>query len=260
MGRVIAFSQLPSYLASLESTIPAERRGTILDTNILITWGYELRDDHEHVTKALDALSERGYRFLATVNTKAEFLEFRRRVQLTESLLDLVDEHSKVKLPTTARAKISTLKGSLATSVGADPERDFVFNDVHLKIKKEFSAGDHSGKVGWLEICETFLAGRLHAMDQELLDTGVEYVSQHDPSQAPLFHTKIDWPDAMDISEKSGASFSDSMIMNAFQCSHCPFIVSMDFDVGYAVLADSRMKDAVMPDRLAKEFRHYHFS
>ena len=133
-------------------------------------------------------------------------------------------------------------------------------SDVQLKkIKKEFSAGPHSGQLAWLEFCEEFLSGRLQELERDLRDSGIEYVSQNEPSQSHLFHTKIDWPEAMEISEKTGVSFSDSMILNAFQCSSCPFIVSMDFDVGYAVLADPRMKDAIMPDRIANEFRHYHF-
>jgi hypothetical protein len=260
MGKVIGFSKLPSYLASIQSTFSEEKKVTFLDTNILVSSSYELRDSHEEVTGALDLLVEQGYRLLATVNTKSEFLEFQRRVQLTESLVDLTDEFSSVKLPQSARAKISTLKGSINTAIKADQERDFIFNDFHLKkIKKEFSAGDHSGRIGWLEICDTFLAGRLQIAAQNLEDRGVEYISQHNQSQARLFHKKIDWPDAMRISERTGASFSDSMILNAFQCSHCPFIVSMDFDIGYAVLADSQLKDAVMPDRIASEYRHYHF-
>jgi predicted nucleic acid-binding protein len=261
MGQVIAFSQLPEYLERLKAASPTGTRATILDTNVLITSGYEVREEHERVHKVLDLLNDHGYRLLATVNTKAEFLEFQRRLLLTETLLDLVDEHSKARVPSAARAKIATLKGSLKTSVGADSERDFIFNDVHLKkIKKEFSAGPHSGRTGWLEICANVLDGRLKELAQELEDSGVEYVSQHDAAQVALFHTKIDWPDAMSISERTGASFSDSMILNAFQCSHCPFIVSMDFDVGYAVLADPRLKDAVVPDRLAAEYRHYHFA
>lgn len=83
MGKVIAFSELPAYLARLESLIPASKRATILDTNVLITWGYDVRNDHEVVIKALEILFNHGYRFLATVNIKAEFLEFRRRTQLT---------------------------------------------------------------------------------------------------------------------------------------------------------------------------------
>ena len=108
-------------------------------------------------------------------------------------------------------------------------------------------------------MCDLFLSGRLQELEQDLRDSGVEYVSQHEPSQTKLFHSKIDWPDAMVISEKTGVSFSDSMILNAFQCSKCPFIVSMDFDIGYAVLSDPKMKDAVIPDRIANDFRHYHF-
>src|SRR5690606_34433412 len=122
------------------------------------------------------------------------------------------------------------------------------------------SAGDHSGHQGWLEICKLFLDTRLQSVADELENRGIEYISQHEGSQKEIFHTYIDWPDAIAISEKSGVSFSDSMILNAFQCSHCPFIVSKDFDVGYAVLADHQLKDAVMPDKMAREFRHYHFA
>ena len=259
MGTIIGFSQLSAYLNRLDKSDPVIRKATILDTNILITFGYEIRNDHESVTEVLDLLSNSGYRFLATVNTKSEFLEFHRRLQLTEGILDMAED-PQLRVSRAARAKIHALKGSLSTSVGANPERDRVFNDNHLKkIKKEFSAGAHSGQIGWLEICDAILAGHLSAFEQELLDSDVEYVSQNDPSQFDLFHAKIDWSGAITISEKSGASFSDSMILNAFQCSYCPFIVSMDFDVGYAVLSDPLMKDAVMPDQLANEYRHYLF-
>ena len=29
--------------------------------------------------------------------------------------------------------------------------------------------------------------------------------------------------------------------------------------MGYAVLSDPKMKDVIMPDRIAKEFKNYHF-
>jgi hypothetical protein len=260
MGRVIGFSELPDYLAHLESSVLEKTRATILDTNVLISSNYDPRDAHDEVIRTLDLLADRNYRLLATVNTKAEYLEFQRRVFLTETLMDLTDEFSKVVLPSSARAKIATLKGTITTAARTDRDRDPVFNDIHLKkIKKEFSAGSHSGRIGWLKLCNAYLGGRLQQAADWLEECGVEYVSQHEPSQAPLFHSRIDWPEAIGISEKTGASFSDSMILNAFRCSHCPFIVSMDFDVGYAVLADPMMKDAVMPDRMVAEYRHYHF-
>ena len=49
------------------------------------------------------------------------------------------------------------------------------------------------------------------------------------------------------------------MILNVFQCGQFPFIVSCDFDIGYAVLASGAMKEVVMPDSVAKKYREYHF-
>src|SRR3989338_9204037 len=112
MGKVVGFSELPEYLSQLDKE-GATFKATILDTNVLITSSYEVRDDFYDVVKVLDTLSGHGFRFFATVNTRAEFLEFHRRLILTENLLDSIDEHSKLKLPTHARAKIQSLKGSL---------------------------------------------------------------------------------------------------------------------------------------------------
>lgn len=258
MGKVIPFSEIESYLASIEmSNAP---KGTILDTNVLISASYDVRDSHTQITEVLDILQGKSYRIFATVNTRSEYLEFQRRLILTESLLDMVDEFSTVKLPKNAKAKIQTLKGSLKTSVAADPDKDEVFNESQLKkIKKEFSAGPHSGQRNWLEICDTFLKGKVSIEDQSLMDRGVEYISPNDESQKHLFDFSLGWPEAIDICEKTGTAFSDSMILNALKASKLFFIVTLDFDIGYAALSDPNMKDVIVPDRLFKEYRHYHF-
>ena len=61
------------------------------------------------------------------------------------------------------------------------------------------------------------------------------------------------------IAETTCLGLSDAMIINAFRCSRFPFIVSSDFDIGYAVLASRELKDVVMPDSVAKKYRDYHF-
>lgn len=235
-------------------------KGAILDTNILISASYDLRESHTDIIEVLDILQERSYRAFATVNTRSEYLEFQRRLILTENLLDMVDEFATVNLPRTAKAKIQTLKGSLKTSVAADPDKDEVFNESQLKkIKKEFSAGPHSGQKNWLELCDIFLKSKIAAEDQALMDRGVEYISPHDESQKDLFDASLGWPTAIGICEKTGTAFSDSMILNALKASKLSFIVTLDFDIGYAALSDPDMKDVVVPDRLRKEYRRYHF-
>lgn len=67
------------------------------------------------------------------------------------------------------------------------------------------------------------------------------------------------WPGAIAICEITGTAFSDSMILNALKSSKLFFVVTLDFDIGYAALSDPNMKDVVVPDRLFREYRHYHF-
>ena len=258
MGRVIPFSKIESYLGALEKQDAPKR--TILDTNVLISSSYELSDSQEIVSDVLDILKSKKYRLFATVNTRSEYLEFQRRMILTEGLFDVVDEYSKIKISSRARAKIQTLKGSLKTSIASDPDKPEAFNESQLKkIKKEFSAGPHSGQKSWLELCDVYLRDQIKLADQDLIERRVEYISPNEPTQADLFNSTIGWDKAIEICEKSGAAFSDSMILNALKSSKLLFVVTLDFDIGYAALSDPNMKDVVVPDRLFKEFKNYHF-
>ncbi len=258
MGRLVAFSQLEDYLQELnenDETIKA----AILDTNIIISSTYEIKRDYDEVIEVLDLASAAGYRLLTTVNTRSEFLDFQRRLILTEHLLDSVAPSSNLTLSKAARAAIQSSKGALVTAQnrGSDP----VFNDRNIKdIKKAFSAGPHSGFRGWIAICDLFLKGKLERADQLLADRGIEYVSQHAANQRHLFRKVIDWPDANRIAEETGMGFADAMIVNALFCSTCPFILSSDFDIAYAIRAATTDRVAVVPDDIAREFRHFHFS
>jgi hypothetical protein len=262
MGRVIPFSDFQRYYAEARQSADFAP-GTILDTNILIALTYEVKSNHEEVTEFFDnhllPESENGFRFFTTVNTRSEYLDFNRRLIITECLRDMADEHSRVKITTKAKAQIQYQSGLLKRreQQGGDP----VLNDTQVKsIKSTFSAGRFSGNAGWLAICEEFLAKKLDAAEENLLGLNVEYISQHEPSQKDLFSRRIDWSDAKRIAERTCLGLSDAMIINAFQCSRFPFIVSTDFDLGYAVLASKELKDVVMPDSVAKKYRDYHFS
>lgn len=257
MGRLIAFSELEDYLQQLDSG-DSIVKASILDTNIIISSTYEIKRDYDEVIEVLDRISAAGYRMLTTVNTRSEFLEFQRRLILTENLLDSIAPTSNLNLSKSARAAIQSSKGILAVAQGrgSDP----VFGDRTIKeIKKAFSAGSHSGYRGWMAISELFLKGQLEQADQLLAERGIEYLSQNASNQKHLFHKLIDWPEANRISEETGMGFFDAMILNALFCSVCPFILSSDFDIAYAIRAANTDKVAVVPDDIVREFRFFHF-
>ncbi len=256
MGRVVAFSDFDSYYSSVQKD--DFLAGTILDTNILISLSYEIKPNHDEVTEFFEHLEQYEFDYFATVNTKSEFLDFHRRLLTTEYLRDAIDEHSHWRIPSRAKAQIQTQSGQLVRrqKQGGDP----VFTDTQIKaIKSSFSAGQHSGQMGWLSFCEKILTNRLQEIETLLLEYGVGYLSQNDTQQAEFFGSLVEWPGAQKISERTCVSISDAMILNAFQCSRFPFLISSDFDIGYAVLASKEMKDVIAPDSVAKKYRDYHF-
>ena len=261
MGKVVPFSEFKAYYSAIRSNGDFAK-GAILDTNILISLTYEVKTNHEEVAtffqECLAPERDQGFRFFTTVNTRSEFLDFNRRLVMTENLRDVIDEKSEWKIPARAKTQIQYQSGQLKRreQQGGDP----VLNDTQIKtIKSTFSAEKFSGNAGWLTLCYDFLADRLDEFEGHLSAYGVEYISQHESAQRDLFQKKIDWPEAKRIAETTCLGLSDAMIINAFQCSRFPFIVSSDFDIGYAVLASKELKDVVMPDSVAKKYRDYHF-
>lgn len=262
MGRVVSFSEFAQYRKELNAR-PEFSSGTIFDTNILIALHYEnsrLNDEvgdffQNHLLPAKTS----GFKFYTTVNTRSEFLDFARRLLMTEHLVDLADVPRGLRIPQAAKTQIQYQHG-LVLKRQRDHGSDPVYADSQIKkIKSVFSAGRHSGQSGWLELCDAIMQGKLDRFEDDLNAFGIQYISQHEPSQTNLFSKKIDWPEAKRISEKTCLGLSDSMIINAFQCSRFPFMVSADFDIGYSVLASNELRDVVMPDSVASKYRTFHF-
>lgn len=261
MGQIISFSEFSDYYRKLERKEEFVK-GAIFDTNILIGLTYEVKNSHDELVKFFEEniapIQENGFRLFTTVTTRSEYLDFYRRLIMTEHLRDAVDGKTSTKLPSEAKSKIQYQSGLLKKREqgGSDP----VFSDTQIKeIKSKFSAGRFSGHDGWLALCEQTLKNRLDEVESELKSLGIEYISQHEQTQKSLFSKYIDWPEAKRISEATCLGLSDAMILNAFQCSRFPFVVSADFDIGYAVLASENTKDVVMPDDVAEKYKHYHF-
>lgn len=188
MGRVIAFSEFSSYLDTIRSAGRGVE-GAILDTNILISLTYEVKSDHDEIrhffSECLAPEMRRGMRLFTTVTTRSEFLDFNRRLFMTENLRDALDPGSPWRISVHARAQVQYQSGQLRRreQQGGDP----VFGDAQLKaIKKVFSAGPFSGHATWLVLCEDFLAGRLDEAEDALVRLGVEYISPHEASVTRL--------------------------------------------------------------------------
>lgn len=250
MGRIVRFSEFDAYFKELvsQSGFPV---GTILDANVIITLSYSPKKYH---SRLLNFLSEKIHPdqipCFTTVNTTSEFLEFHRRLLITEGLRDAIDEYSRLALPNKKRQIIryhSQRLKNRETNQGADP----VFYDREIKdIRNKFCASGEKGLALWNSLCEAFLGEKLEEEYQNLGTLDIKYISIHEESQKSFFTKKIEWSDAIAICAQTCVGFSDAMILNALQATRFPFVISLDIDLGYAVLSDRSIKDVVMPDDL----------
>lgn len=250
MGKVIRFSKFSKYIKELNDSgiFPS---GTILDANLIITLSYSPKKYHTRTLEFLNKeIYSRDIQCYTTVNTTSEYLEFYRRLLMTEGLRDAIDSASKWDLPNKKKQLIRT-QSTLLNNREKNNKADPVFYDREIKkIREGFYETGDVGKKTWVRLCDIFLVGKLQKEYENLAKMGVSYISPNDKSQSEFFQKEMTWENAINICSETCAGFSDTMILNALESTTFPFAVSLDSDIAFAVLSNSTMKDVVMPDDL----------
>ena len=250
MGKVVRFSDFKKYFEN-SSIKDQSELGTVLDANILITLSYDPKEYHTRVLDFLrDEIYSRGFKCFTTVNTTMEYLEFHRRLLMTEGLRDSIDKYSKLDL-SNKKKQIIRAKSTILAAREKNNKADPVFYDREIKaIREAFASSGMPGVNAWKALSEQYVKHALHEEYKNLTKLNIGYVSINNKNQAEYFHKEMKWEDAIDICAVTCAGFSDTMILNALMCTKFHFAISLDKDMAYATLADDRLKDVVMPDEL----------
>lgn len=271
LGRVksVATNRL-GFKQFLKKVKDQESVNVVIDSNILIAFFDEVHSNNELVRSFLSELdTTTDVTFFTTVTTKSEFLDYARRRHLTEGLYELIEDNQKKKnqlIPSAfqainkckmrARKRQSDEEKKVKEDIDHFDSRVCYFYDSDLKeIKKSFRARDVQKELGWLSVCEKFLAEKL-AQEEYLLDEMCEYLSPHREEQKELFNnTKIDWKKATHLSSKTGMGYSDALILNMFSETRMDYLLTLDYDLIYAVSISAKDKYVVLPDNRIKQFK-----
>lgn len=250
MGKVVRFSEFDNYLSDLRME-GVVIEGTILDANVIITLNYEPKRFHTRTFEFIkNKIEKESILLFTTVNTTQEYLDFYRRLLLTEGLRTSIHPSAGLDLPNKKKQAIRTQSSILhnrESNQGAEP----VFNDREIKkIREVFFQSGPSGMKLWRAMCELYLKSQLTIEFKALEKLNITYLSMYNDDQKEIFAKKITWEEAIGICSDIGAGFSDSMILNALQCTTLPFAISLDSDLAYSVMANSNLKDVIMPDEL----------
>jgi len=251
----------------LKKVAGQENLNLIIDSNMLIACFDEDHSNYNLVSDFIEKLESCAeVNFFTTVTTKAEYLDYQRRRFLTEGIFSL-SSLSGVELIASAKQVIYQMKMRRGKRLAdeekrvGDDEENFntalnYLQDSELKeIKKSFRARDVQNEIGWLKVCDLFLKKNI-AEQEALLDEFCNYLSAHNDFQAHLFKNRnIDWKRATSLSSATGMGYSDALILNMFSETNLDYILTLDYDLIYAVSISAKNKFVVLPDSRLGDFK-----
>lgn len=245
MGFAEPFSSVGKILVA--SNI--KKTGCLLDTNFLIALTYEVHAFHEEARALFNQLFKSKVPLYVGLPARSEFLDFQRRLAITEAVMDMLAFGSRWRISKEATKLLRAHK--LWIDGEAKINRLPVLTDARIKQCKElFLPRSQSGKIGWLEICASFLRNIQTTWQKTEETLGIQYVGVREAEDGALFSKKLKWENLYVISAKTCMSSQDAMLLNLFDSSVFDILITTDFDLAYGNLAEANSKCVLVPDGL----------
>ncbi len=245
MGACRPFSEIDVFLSE-----GIAFRGCLVDTNFLVAASDKEHALHEDAQFLHEKLAEHSIALMVSVSARSEFIDYKRRVIATENLMGMLASSSKWKISSAVRDALSKQQAWIDGQ--ATKESDPYLSDARIKTCKQvFLPRNHSGNIGWIEFCKEFFDGRLAKAWNDLLDSlPLNYIDMRADGSKELFRSELKWEEMYRKSEHTLLGSQDAMILNLLDASILPFVVTMDFDLAYGVMASTQDKVALVPDNL----------
>lgn len=245
MGQVIPFSDVDIFLGKLSNTA-----GCLVDTNFLIALSEEHHPFNDDAQFLFERLVEHEIKLYCTVTNRTEFIDFHRKLIITETLMGMLSPASKWKISAATRKQLLSQKGWIDNQAKEDELP--LLTDKRIKdCKKEFLPKTQSGQIGWVEICKEFLNNQLLQAWSTLSESlQLNYIEMRTGESDRYFARPLEWEKMYTLSEETCLGSSDAMILNVLNSSVFPFIISADYDMAYGVLKSVEEKSILVPDAL----------
>ncbi|HXH74384.1 MAG TPA: hypothetical protein VNJ08_05440 [Bacteriovoracaceae bacterium] len=229
-------------ISDLEKSVekyPELRRGCIIDTNVLFAGSYPsdtYNDWADDVFKTLNRLSIPSY---TNLNVRSEFFDLHRRVLIPEGLVDFYDDLSE-SLDGKIYEKLKYLKRRAKDA--RDQGRPFKLNDSEIKEYMELLGHEPrpEGVSGWTAFCQAYFAPYItDVWEDAVKDLKVNFLGTREIESKEFFDKHPSWSNMIKILGDSGIGSADAMILNLFQESKLPLLITADKSVRNTVLNSS---------------------
>jgi predicted nucleic acid-binding protein len=245
LSQCVPFSDIDQFLKG-KKLLPS----CLVDSSYLIAISDKDHAQHDDSQFFYEKIVEYQIRIFTNVTVRSEFIDYHRRVIATETLMGMLAPSSKWKISSAVREILKKQKGWLSNQRETDD--DAYLTDFRVKLcKQAFLPRTQSGQIGWTELCKEYFSGKLFSAWEKISEaTDLHYVDMRSDDAKELFRKDLHWDSMYRLAEESALGSSDAMILNLFDCSVFPILVTSDFDLAYGVLQSTEDKVVFVPDSL----------
>ena len=245
MGKALPFSEIDIFVEQNDSSA-----GCIADTNFLVAINDKDHTFHDDAVFLFERLSYHRIPIYVSVTARAEFIDFHRRVLITEALMDMLASSSKWKISSAAREVLKTQRGWLDNEMARG--RDSFLTDYRIKeCKQAFLPRTQSGQIGWIKLCREFLSGQLlHSWEAISETLSLNYIDMRSEDSKMLFRKELSWEEMFRLAEESAIGTGDAMILNVLDSSVFQFAITADYDLAFGTVLSTKDKTVFVPESL----------
>lgn len=223
--------------------------GCIVDTNVIFATSYPLDNLNEWGEKVFEELHRLNIPIYTNQNIRSEFIDLNRRVTIPESLIDFYDDYTGT-LENEVESKLRSLKTRMRKA--ELEERNFKMSDSEInefaELFRKFVSS--SGEDAWQMFCRIYFADYIaNVWNRAVLDMKIRFLGTREIETKEFFDRHPSWENMLKIVGHSGIGSADAMIINLFQESKLPLLVTADKAVvKYVVLCtDNKEKFVLSP-------------
>ena len=231
MAKILPFSSIEAHLSEDHFS-----KKVFFDTNIFISFFHDTDLFHDDTLPVFKILKNKNFKIYTNVTTRNEFVDYQRRLIITESLADILSTIKELNEKSDIARKLKSHKTKVYRK--ATQNNPLVISDRDIKDFKKMLSIPSKG-IGniWMKFCEENLSSHFKDAFNLLRDEigmDIHYLSTRAEDRSTEINKELKWNDMYEIMETSGLSVNDAMILNIFQCSNIPYLLTTDFDLVYA--------------------------
>lgn len=215
------------------------KQGCIVDTNLLFASSYESDHYNDWSEEVFEVLQKNAIPVYTNINVRSEFINLQRRVLIAEGLSKFYSDTSS-NLDGVIYEKLKKIKRR-----GVDAaENGTPFKVSDSEITEFMALFGHEpltdGPSGWTIFCKDYFEPYLNRVWPDIVKKlKINFLGTREIESKEFFDKHPSWENMITILGESGIGSADAMILNLFQESKLPLLITADKAVKNTMLNGS---------------------